>query len=189
MTEERRVIREFKPFVLGLCKCGCSTEINIRRTDGYLKIYSHGHSQKGELHWKYNNGTKIINEYTYIYKSDHPLANPTYPYIAEHRLIYEHYLKILFDEDIYIPEYIDIHHIIPVKENGTNALINLIPLTKKQHREEHIIDTSDRCCLICNSIQTYHNRKDNYDVWYGNKDIGWMCSKCYKKQRRIDKFS
>jgi hypothetical protein len=186
MTGRTRVVKVYESFVLGFCKCGCRTEINIRRTDGKLKIFECGHSQKGKLHWKYNNGIKINEDYIYIYNPDHPLTNPTYPYIAEHRLIYEHYLKILFDEDIYIPEYIDIHHIIPVKEGGTNALINLIPLTKKQHRSEHLIDTSDRYCLICNSTETYHNKKDNYDLWYKYKN-GWICKKCYKKQIRNEK--
>lgn len=185
MTVESRVIKIYESFILGFCKCGCSTEIDIRRSDGYLKFFDHGHSQKGKYHWKYNDGVKQNDGYNYIYKPNHPLVNPDYPYIAEHRLVYEHYLYILFDEPVYIPKDIEVHHIDENKQN--NSLINLIPLTRKQHSEKHYIDTSDRYCSICGSKETYYNKKDNYYLWYGNNENGWICSRCYKKHSRIKK--
>jgi hypothetical protein len=102
----------------------------------------------------------------------------------EHRLVYEHYLKILFDEDVYIPKQIEVHHIIPVDKGGTNALINLEVKTHKEHRRHHIIDTSDRRCNVCGSDKTKMVRYDDLmrPVWHRDRiNGGFKCSRCYIK--------
>lgn len=129
-------------------------------------------------------GKLIYHEnYCLVYRPDHPNAQ-TNGCIPIHRLIYEHYLKILFDEDIYIPREIEIHHI---NENTLdNSLINLLPLNKSGHTTTHnLIDMSDRRCVKCNGNKT-HMRKTKIGKrpnWFGNKDYGWICSYCYDKMR------
>lgn len=129
-------------------------------------------SRSGSNSPNWNGGRKKSSNKRYwlIWKPDHPFANCS-GYIFEHRLIVEHYLKILFDEDVYLPSNIDIHHI-----NGNtldNRIQNLEPLYHGQHMIlEHIIDMSDRYCLLCNSN---YSRNRN---WY-NYDNGLICIKCY----------
>jgi len=123
--------------------------------------------------------------YWYIKRPNHPFSSKR-GYVQEHRLVYEHYLSILFDEDIYIPKIYDIHHIIPVKKGGTNALINLELLSKPEHVSlEHSIDHSKTICLLCGSNETYmrENRNNRVD-WYVYKN-GYICSKCYGKQYKL----
>ena len=87
----------------------------------------------------YKGGTRIQNKvYTQILKPEHPYCN-SIGYIQKHRLIYENYLSIILDEEIFIPKNYEIHHIIPVKEGGTNALINLELLPKAEHSRMHMI--------------------------------------------------
>lgn len=90
-----------------------------------------GHNSVGSMHNMWKGGICSNYEgYILCYSPDHPYKN-TRNTVYEHRLVYEHYLKILFDEDIYIPKGIDIHHI-----NGDirdNSLINIEPLTKQYH--------------------------------------------------------
>jgi hypothetical protein len=157
---------------MGKCHCGiCNEDIPIRSKQRILQRYKKGHF--------YFAGVKNCGLYKTIYKPDHPYTMKD-KYVLNHRLIYEHYLKILFDEDIYIPPDIEIHHIIPVDEGGTDALINLIPATHKEHAGYHLIDTSDRICGICGSDKT-HIKPNGRPVWYGNKEKGFKCDICYRK--------
>lgn len=117
--------------------------------------------------------------YILLKKSDHPNRNSDNN-IQEHRLVYEHYLKILFDKDVYIPKEIEIHHINENRQD--NSLINLTPLTKEKHNKlHHIKDMSDRYCLLCDSNETYID-KNNYQHWikYNNE---FICKSCFGKER------
>lgn len=200
MTEETKVVKRFKSFVLGKCQCGrCNEDIPIMSARKVIMKYKKGHYPKGKDSSSYKEGVRHSGLYRAILRHDHPNA-PENGYVLEHRLIYEHYLKILFDEDIYIPKEIDIHHIIPVKEGGTNAFINLEPKTRKEHKSHHLIDMSKRRCIICGTNKTKLQKHGDLirPAWYGNKKRGFKCSKCYyedpivkerTRQRRIERQS
>lgn len=195
LTEEYKVIKRFESFVLGFCKCGCNKEIQIRNKQRKLAIYAHGHNTRGKKRFNpsgenapnYKGGIVKSGKYRAILKPDHPFKSST-GYVREHRLIYEHYLKILFDEDVYIPKDIDIHHIIPVDKGGTNALINLTCVTRSEHTKIHnpFVDRTDFKCIVpdCkNPYETFVTKK-GYPHWYKYKD-GWMCSRCYDRIIRV----
>lgn len=142
MSKDIKVIRKFEPFYLGQCACGCNQEIQIRNKKRLLSRFKHGHhsriSQKGNKHA--SKGDWFIDKkgYEHILNRDHPYAD-SLGYVSGHRLIYENYLLILHDEQIYIPKNLDIHHIKKVSEGGTNALINLELLTRQEHMRLHMI--------------------------------------------------
>lgn len=148
MTENsynRKNIKIFKrlpSFILGFCLCGCGNEIKIR-TSHYLKRFKNGHNasildqkdikrRTGQDHPMWKGGVYIDKKDGYLLKMvyNHPYKTKN-GQVGVHRLVYEHYLKILFDEDIYIPREIEIDHIDGNVQN--NALVNLRPLTKSQH--------------------------------------------------------
>lgn len=117
------------------CACGCGKTLLKYDWRYRERKFIAGHNikpQYGKDNNKWNGGIRETEKYIYVCKPEHPFSNPKFPYIREHRLVYEHYLKILFDEDIYIPREIDIHH---ENNNGKdNSLINLTPLTKDEHK-------------------------------------------------------
>lgn len=132
----------------------------------------------GENNPQWKGGKPKYDEdgYCRIYKPDHPNRNSENRIFA-HRLIYENYLSILFDEDVYIPNKYEIHHIKPIKEGGNNALINLQLVTKSEHQKLHKTkDMSDRFCLICKS-KTYKDKKGN-EHWRKYEN-GFLCKKCF----------
>lgn len=113
------------------CADGCGELIPSIDINGNPMRYKHTHNMNGEHNHNWNGGIYPDSKgYLLCYKPDHPFSNSK-GYVLEHRLIYEHYLKILFDEDIYIPRDIDIHHIN--KNIQDNSLINIEPLTKQYH--------------------------------------------------------
>lgn len=92
------------------------------------------------------------------------------------------------DEEIYIPSNYDVHHIVSVKEGGTNALINLQLVTRPEHTRIHMKkELNGRICKICGSIDTYTNKKTGYVGWLGNEKDGFICMKCYKKRKYYKK--
>jgi hypothetical protein len=148
-----------------------------------------------------NSNRRYIEKHNgYLYRKDHEHPNTSKQgYVAIHRLIYEHYLKILFDEDIYIPKGVDIHHIDGNRQN--NSLINLTPLTKMDHaRHTHTgnnyvygrhKDTSNRICYNCRSDKTRTQIPSNKDrtpylEWHHlpYDKVNWYCYNCYMRIRR-----
>ncbi len=167
-----------------ICLCGCGKELD-QTNKYYVKKYIHGHNvkyikrnyPKGKTHPNWKGGGYLHQSYWYIRKPNHPFSYRN-GYIAEHRLIYEHYLKILFDEDVYIPSNVDIHHIDSNTQN--NSLINLEALPREKHISlEHTKDKSDRCCLLCRGI-TYINKKTGYEHWFKYLN-GFICNVCYSR--------
>lgn len=125
--------------------------------------------------WKGGKPRQDKDGYWYIFNPNHPNHNIDNR-IAAHRLVYEHYLSILLDEEVFIPRNYEIHHITPVKEGGTDALINLQLVTHEEHRALHSKDKSTRFCSLCGN-KTYINKK-GHENWfvYQKKHI---CKKCY----------
>lgn len=169
------------------CACGCRQIICKYGKNNKLKKYIIGHQSKfrnfkGENHPRWKGYTEDKDGYIYIWKPDHPFANKKRNVFA-HRLIYENYLSIIFDEEVFIPKEYEIHHIIPVKESGTNALINLELLTHKEHKEKHRKDFSNRICILCQTNNPTKRKTNGRPDWrlLNNE---WICNKCYMKIRR-----
>ena len=113
------------------CACGCKYLVKIVDKQGRIRTLKQGHNSIGETHPMWSGGIHPNYEgYIVCYAPNHPYKTSRNS-VYLHRLVYEHYLYILFDEQIYIPKGIDIHHI-----NGDiqdNSLINIEPLTRSYH--------------------------------------------------------
>ena len=122
---ETKVIFKSKPFVLGICDCGCKEEIPIRTNfKRSLQRFKHGHNFR-LIEYK--------REYTsrgYLFR-----LQPNYHtkrksrYVRVHRLIWEEYFNCCL-----LP-WIDLHHINENKSD--NRIENLEPLLKADHSSLH----------------------------------------------------
>ena len=166
------------------CQCGCG--LFRDRITGYRRrYYIVNHDKKGKEYIKGSNnpnwnGGIFIDKFGYVHilRPDHPNSDNR-GYIKEHRLIYENYLSILFDQDIFIPKNYDIHHI---NENTSdNSLINLQLVTRSEHTTIHNLkDHSETICLLCKSDKT--NKKENGRPHWFIFENGYICQSCYGKQ-------
>jgi hypothetical protein len=165
------------------CECGCKELIPVLMKNGRFARFKFGHQNRGQNQGNFK-GYTIYNDYIYDYSPNHPFHNSS-NYVADHRLIYEHYLKILFDQDIYLdPKIYDVHHIN--KDKKDNRLINLELMTKLDHLKHHNPrkDNSNTVCCICGSTKTYIT-KNGCEDWYGNEIDGPKCKNCYMKEYNI----
>ena len=183
LIEENKVIKKFKPFILGFCACNCGTQIGIRKSDGRLRRFANNHytrsrDQKGSnnVMWK---GYAFNHEYLMTKAYDHPFRNKE-NYVLTHRLIFEHYLKIMFDEDVYIPRNVDIHH--KNKNRQDNSLINLESIYHNDHNKK---DHSKTICLLCGSNKTFMKHK-KYPEWRKYEN-GFICIRCFQIQKRRER--
>ncbi len=159
------------------CACGCGQLRFLYDKKGKLRTFINFHQNRGINHHNYKNGIHTDRRgYKHSRNWDHPHHNPI-GYVPVHRLIYEHYLSIMMDEEVFLPRKYEVHHIIPVtKEHCDNSLINLELLTHQEHMSRHKSkDKSNRMCVKCGSGITN-------DKWYGNEKDGWKCNKCYLKE-------
>lgn len=117
MTEESRVIKRFKSFVLGICSCGCGEEINIR-SSGILRRYKNYHGTRGDRNYFWSGG-KVFDKdgYVLIKQNDHPFKNAR-GYVQEHRLVMERMIGR------YITKNEVIHHVNRIKDD--NRIENLM---------------------------------------------------------------
>ncbi len=117
--------------------------------------------------------------YIKIWSSDHPNKDSS-GYVLEHRLVYEHYLYILFDEHVYIPDHMDVHHLNGVKDD--NRIQNLQLISKIDHGILHHPKLSvNFFCLVCGSKTTYIRKESNKPAWHLYKN-GHRCKKCYMRE-------
>ena len=127
----------------------------------------------------YRGITKHTSGYIKIWSPNHPNKDSK-NYVFEHRLVMEYYLKIMFDEDIYIPDYMDVHHINGIKDD--NRIQNLELISKVQHGIFHHPKLNiNYFCLICGSKTTYIRKEDNSPAWHTYEN-GYRCKKCYMKE-------
>lgn len=145
---------------------------------------------KGDNNPAWKGGIKKKKDYNFRYKPDHPRATKENPHVGRHVLAMEEYLSIIFDENVYIPKGWHVHHIKPIKEGGSDALINLELVTNAQHKRLHQFDkhqdTSDRVCFRCGSDKTRLktpwgiNRTPHLDWHHLPYDkANWYCYNCY----------
>jgi len=101
---------------LKLCECGCGKEVVNRF------VFNHHRKVKdvlkGNKHPNWKGGRYIDKGYILIWKPDHPTSNK-HGYVYEHRLIMEQYLRRYLNKGEVV------HHIIPIKDGGTNSIENL----------------------------------------------------------------
>lgn len=184
MTYKGKISKKYKLFIMIPCACECGELINSYDKKGRPRKFKKGHQQRNINHHNWGGGRKKDKRgYWQIWKPDHPYAD-TKGYIFEHRSIYEHYLKILFDEDIYIPSIYEVHHIKHVtKEYCDNSLMNLELWIKSDHTKIHHPrkDYSDVFCSVCGTTET-SKRKNGQPNWYGNEIDGWKCTDCHMKE-------
>jgi hypothetical protein len=138
--------------------------------------------QRGENNPMWKGGAPVQDKdgYWLIYKPDHPYRNSRNK-VFLHRLIYEDYLSIIFDEPMYLPEGSEIHHINEDKED--NSLINLKYMdTRKDHKQEHLVDYSGIVCKTCGTSETSKRSDNGRPRWKGNEIDGYECELCDKKR-------
>lgn len=173
------------------CGCGCGEMIHSIHIDGRKARYKNHHGCRGKKHpiygenhpnWK--GGFTKRGDYTYYICKGHPNADSD-GYVALHRLMMEIYL------DRYLESWEYVHHIIPLKEGGTNNIENLELTTVREHPTKHRKDMSDRVCSSCGRDWSYKMR--NYEVWFDDHKGGFECSRCHQttykgyKSKRLDK--
>ena len=163
------------------CKCElCDEIIFLRNPGGRLNKVKYGHQNRGKNHATWNGGVFPDGEgYLLEYAPQHPFKNKTNR-VRQHRLIYEHYLYILFDEHIYIPKDIHIDHINGIRDD--NRIINLRPISpadhNSHHKKKHKGDTTCSSPECKNPTKTYI-RKNGFPLWYGNEKDGYLCNTCH----------
>lgn len=75
ITENYKVIKVYQSFVLGVCKCGCNTQIPIRNKKKLLGTFvTHHNLGKREKSTRYGNGHTFHNGYEYIFRPHHKYA-------------------------------------------------------------------------------------------------------------------
>ena len=197
MSEETRVIKRFKPFVLGFCSCGCGKEINIRTKNGSLKRFEHKHgTPKGENNHYYKRGYRIDRKgYIIISKKGHPNAYPD-GQIRAHRWIMSEWMERPLEDDE------EVHHIDGDTQN--NLIFNLELVRHDYHGYiEKKKSMGERFCFLC-GLKTTLKRKSkvktrddlpDIDCWRKHPITNeeWICHKCcckimwdlrYRERRR-----
>ena len=181
-TELINVIKVYESFVLGICRCGCKTEIPIRGKNRMLQTFKHNHHSKftkrktGSEHPNWKGGRILINDYWYIKKPDHHFATKA-GYVRESHLVVEEYYRCC------LLSWAVVHHIN--KNTQDNRIENLMVFfNQSEHTKyEHpLLDRSNCYCLLCYSNKTYIE-KNNIPHWYNYK-FGYICKNCYRKNKK-----
>lgn len=126
------------------------------------------------------NGRKKSGDYTMIHLPEYYSSNK-YGYVYEHIYNFQEYHKCCL-----LP-WSNIHHIIPVKEGGSNLPYNLQGMMNHKHTRIHMIGNKYGLknfegfkCSICGSNDTVKRKSNGRPRWYGNKhEI--KCSRCYQR--------
>ena len=175
MTAESRVIKIYESFIWGFCKCGCSTEINIRRTDGELKIFHHGHNAIGKYNSRWKGGIGSWGHgYLSILRKHHKYADK-YGRVALHRYRMELMLgRYLTRKEV-------VHHIDGNPENNEEDNLMLFSSNGEHISYTTIIHDGNTRCLLCGSDETTYKFTKKGFKWYNwySYESGHICNHCY----------
>lgn len=205
MTEETKVIKRFKPFILGKCQCGCGNDIKIitsiyQKGLGYwLKKYVLGHNPRNypknlptrEKHWRWKGGVRRFGKYITLRRKHHKYCDND-GYVLLHRYRMELMLgRYLTRKEV-------VHHIsTELDENGllNNDEDNLMLFASNSEHKSYELtkDMSRRICVICGACKTWikiTKEGKKYHIWHGDGYDKWLCTKCHHMVRYwIRKFS
>jgi hypothetical protein len=187
MVIEYSVLQSFDPFLLGYCNCGCDKNLKtIKNSQGKPSRFIKGHwINTKHIQGKSKPYFKTRNNIIFVYAPNHPNKDVN-NHVLKHRLIYEHYLSILMDEEIYLSKYYDVRHLNG--DHSDNRLINLELISHSENRRNHMIkDMSKRFCRVCGKNKTCRQKNKSYFLWYGNEKEGWLCNNCYTNRLRLIK--
>lgn len=175
-----------------LCGCNCGKLIKVVDKKGRPRRFLKGHDKrgkpflfanKGEDCYNWKGGRKISNNYYFLLLPDY-FSSDTQGYVPEHIYFYQEYYQCCLLPGVVV------HHIIPVSKGYCNNMPwNLMAMSSSEHIKLHRKfmkyikkDMSDRFCRICNGKSGILG---GYEHWYGNKEDGWLCNKCYKRINKM----
>lgn len=181
LTEEDKLKQLFKcsrckdKNWLKQCECGYCDKIIIERDRrGKLRKYVIGHQLIKKQSKNYKNGRIKRRDYWYIYLPDY-FSSTKQGYVCEHVYFFQEYHKCCM-----LP-WGDVHHIIPIKDGGSNMYWNLQGMIHGKHiKFHHVKDTSNRKCYGCKSNKTWIDKNGHYQ-WHKYKSV-WLCNKCNMKK-------
>ncbi|MGN6707874.1 MAG: HNH endonuclease [Candidatus Nitrosocosmicus sp.] len=216
MTEERKVIKRFKSFILGKCRCGCNFDIKIANYDYLIKYY------KGHGRWPYKNKNyneiikcscsvecnknikrwdkrgkerKYAKGHSYVKRNPYHdrrgynrIYKPNHPNSFKRGFIAEH--RFIMSEFLNRPLTKNevVHHKNGIKDDNRIENLELFQSNSKHISENHKINMDDRFCFECNITKSFDKY---YNHWYNHPLIKnkWLCLNCYQKiYRKIKKY-
>ena len=182
----RSCYREYKESFAPKKKCECSPDCDTMIVSwdesGNPRRFALHHSAKGSRNSSWKGGRFKRGGYKYIKNNKHPQADKD-GYVANHRQVYEEFHKCCL-----LP-WIEIHHIIPIKDGGTDGISNLQPINRSEHQKIHNPrkgyrkDLSGRVCIVCKSDKTGIKRATGQPHWclHPITKEEWVCQNCYKR--------
>ena len=191
MTEEVKVIKRFKSFILGYCKCGRGNEIKIitsswqKGLGHWLQTHKSGHNRMDyskrklptrENHSNYKGGIKkITKDYLGILRPHHKFA------IQRYVLLHRYRMELMLGR--YLTEEEVVHHIDGDTFNNEESNLMLFANHSEHMTYERTKDMSGRSCKVCGSKITRIKLRNGkqYVEWYGNENDGFICARCYRK--------
>lgn len=174
----------------GLYKlCECNNKdcfIPIINTQGEFARFKHGHhayNKKGETSSNWKGGRYKNNDYWLLRIPDY-FSSYSDGYVLEHVYNYQEYHKCC------MLSWGVVHHIIPIKDGGSNLPWNLQGMMQYKHISiHHKKDTSDRRCSNpkCKSPTITYIRKSGWANWHRDDKGNWLCHNCYGRiiKRRV----
>lgn len=174
------IIRVSKPFVLGYCWCGCGTEIPIKLGTNTLRKYVLGHHQLRERHHRWKRGYTNFNGKGYV-----KILRKHHKYADVDGRVYLHRYRM----ELMLGRYLDpkevVHHIDGNKHNNEESNLQLFENHSKHVSFEQKKDMSTRNCFLCNSNETYIDKRGN-TIWL-KFSYEFICHTCYFWLKRIGK--
>jgi hypothetical protein len=181
-NSNKKILKVFPSFVLGICNCGCGESIDLRVCDGYLRRFKHGHNRRGlsngPNHPNWGGGEYIDPDgYKRVYDPTHPNTDSR-GYVKEHVKVMVEYLGRPMKKGEHI------HHIN--QNRLDNRISNMKVVSISEHMRIHMTkDMTGRICKICNLDSTGIDYK-GYKRWFKFED-GLICKKCYERKWRSER--
>lgn len=176
------ILKVFPTFIMGKCRCGCNEDIPIRSTGRTLAKYKDGHNFIGKNNPGWNNRVSNNREYYIDYDPDHVHANDK-GFVRRNIRVFTNYYKCCM-----LP-WGRVHHKDGNKKN--DDISNLEGMTWRQHGQHHNPrqDHSHKRCIYPNCKNPTETSLDQHGSphWY-HWEGGYICSRCYKRDRYSKSF-